>query len=250
MRTTQQILDSCFSIITEIGTHLRYDTRAGVKTQNLINEINELSDAIEKEYPYISGLFKRNIGCLMTKDGFINAYCFGNLEATINILKNLSCKTSRLKIFISHSSKDKVFIEKFVDHILKLGLNFSSDEIFCTSIEETGIKNGEDIREHIRKNMLDCDIVFLMLSKNYRNSEICLNEMGAVWACDKKVYSYVFPDVDFGSIGWLYEVKRASKINDRIALDALYDDLAEYYSLPKSTAEWGRQREQFLEVFF
>ena len=45
-----------------------------------------------------------------------------------------------------------------------------------------GLKNGEDIRRHIRENVRSADFSFLMISKNYKASEICLNEMGAVWA--------------------------------------------------------------------
>ena len=69
------------------------------------------------------------------------------------------------KIFISHSSKDKDVIEKFIDYILRLGIGLSHEDIFCTSIEEMGIKNGEDIRQHIRENIQTADFLFLMISK-------------------------------------------------------------------------------------
>ena len=61
-----------------------------------------------------------------------------------------------------------------MDNILQLGIGLSYEDIFCTSIEDMGIKNGEDIREHIRNNVQSVDFSFLMISKNYKDSEICL----------------------------------------------------------------------------
>ena len=53
-----------------------------------------------------------------------------------------------------------------------------------------------------------------MISSNYKKSEICLNEMGAAWALDKRIIPIVFPDVDFESIGWLLIAKKGFKLND------------------------------------
>ncbi|MEG1738594.1 MAG: toll/interleukin-1 receptor domain-containing protein [Odoribacter sp.] len=183
----------------------------------------------------------------------INEFPFGGITVLLSVIveelrqKEMSDKKKSVhKIFISHSSKDKDLIESFVDILLRLGIGIKSEDIFCTSIEEMGIKNGEDIRTHIQSNVNGCDYAFLMISSAYQKSEICLNEMGAVWAYDKKVKTFILPDADFRSIGWLYDIKKASKINDSIALDSLYEDMTGYYKLPQKTGEWGRQREIFL----
>ena len=42
-------------------------------------------------------------------------------------------------IFISHSSKDKKLVDVFVDTILRLGIGFKDNDIFCTSIEGLGM---------------------------------------------------------------------------------------------------------------
>mgnify|MGYP002554713353 FL=1 len=89
------------------------------------------------------------------------------------------------KIFISHSSKDKAIIDAFIDKILILGLGFKTEDIASTSREDTGVITGNDIREFIKNNISTSDYVFFMLSKNYRLSEICLNEMGAAWALNR-----------------------------------------------------------------
>lgn len=149
-------------------------------------------------------------------------------------------------LFISHSSKDKAIIVKFVDHILRLGIGVPPSCIRCTSIEENGIQNGERMREWIHQQIRDCRLAFLMISPNYKDSEICLNEMGAIWALEKDVRIYLLPGVDYNSFGWLEEIRQAGKIIDESSLDLLCDDLTVIYELSNSTADWGRQRREFL----
>ena len=149
-------------------------------------------------------------------------------------------------IFISHSSKDKDVIEQFVDQILKLGIGIPNDSIFCTSIEGMGIENGAKMREWIHEHIKDCDLAFLMISPNYKNSEICLNEMGAIWALGKKEKILLLPGVDYDNMGWLEEIRQAGHIEKESTLDQLYDELTEHYGLKNKASEWGRQKKKFL----
>lgn len=73
----------------------------------------------------------------------------------INIIR-AKCNLTNDKqknIFISHSSKDKAIVQLFVDDVLQLGAGIKPEQIFCTSIEDMGIKNGDDIRKHIHQNI-------------------------------------------------------------------------------------------------
>jgi hypothetical protein len=56
--------------------------------------------------------------------------------------------------------------------------------------------------------------------------------MGAVWAIDKKVKAYVFPDLQVESVGWLINNNAAEKLNDETALSSLYEELQQFYKLP------------------
>ena len=128
-----------------------------------------------------------------------------------------------------------------------MGIGLSHEDIFCTSIEEMGIRNGEDIRRHIREDVRSADFSFLMISKNYKASEICLNEMGAVWATDNRVRYYILPDVDFKEIGWLCDAYKADKLADSVALDNLEQELTDFYGLPRKGGIWSRQRQNFID---
>ena len=89
----------------------------------------------------------------------------------------------------------------------------------------------------------------MLVSKNYKESEICLNEMGAVWAIDKRVKAYVFPDLQEESVGWLINNKATEKLNNPTALASLYDELQQFYGLPLSMAGWTAQAMVFCEKF-
>ena len=150
-------------------------------------------------------------------------------------------------IFISHSSIDKEVIEEFVDKILQLGIGIPRDRIRCTSIQGMGIKNGEDMREWIHSRIAACSLAFLMISPNYKESEICLNEMGAIWALDKPVKILLLPGVDYKQMGWLEEIRQAGLIDSESALDLLFDELTDSFEIKKIASNWNRQKKKFLE---
>ena len=158
-----------------------------------------------------------------------------------------SMKAANGTIFISHSSKDKAIVEEFVDEILQLGMGIDGARISCTSIEEMGIPNGTKMREWIQEKIVDCKVAFLMISPNYKKSEICLNEMGAVWALEKDVKILLLPDIDYGNFGWLEEIRQAGHIESEGVLDQLFDDLKAEYGSDKKVSEWGRHKKKFLD---
>jgi len=158
-----------------------------------------------------------------------------------------SVKGTNGNIFISHSSKDKAIIEEFVDEILQLGMGIDTERISCTSIEEMGIPNGTKMREWIQDKIVNCKVAFLRISPNSKKSEICLNEMGAVWALDKDVKILLLPGIDYGNFGWLEEIRQAGHIESEGVLDQLYDNLKTEFGSDKKVSEWGRHKKKFLD---
>ena len=206
--------------------------------------IRVLQVAMADKYSAISNELKLHNDEYGNSDKIVH---FTAMKTIVDCILSLETRKSAKRIFISHSSKDKDVIEKFTDYILQLEIGLSPEDIFCTSIEEMGIRNGEDIRQHIKDNVQGADFSFLMLSKNYKESEICLNEMGAVWAADNRVRYYLLPNVDFKEIGWLCDTNKAEKLYDSVALDALEEELTDFYGLPHKGGIWSRQRQNFVE---
>lgn len=154
-----------------------------------------------------------------------------------------------MDIFISHSSKDKIVVDLFIEKVLISGCGISEKQIFCTSIEGLDIKTGEDFRNYILETLINCDYSFLLISKNYKSSEVCLNEMGASWALKNvKVKPFLFPGLDFDFIGTIYNVKQTSKLNDSYKLDELFEELTQRYRISKSTPRWNKYKGEYLDV--
>ncbi len=208
-----------------------------------LSAIDELWMALIDKYPTIGYELR------LHKDNYRNDKIvhYTAMKTIVDCVLALEKEHHAKRIFISHSSKDKNIMEKFTDDILQLGIGLSHEDIFCTSIEEMGIKNGEDIRHHIRDNVQSADFSFLMISKNYKQSEICLNEMGAVWATDNRVRYYIMPDVDFKEIGWLCDAYNVDKLVDSVVLDTLEQELTDFYGLPRKGAIWSRHRQNFID---
>ena len=154
-----------------------------------------------------------------------------------------------MSVFISHSSRDRYIINQFTEKILILGCGLKDDQVFCTSIDGLGIKSGEDFRKHIRKNLVTADFSLIMVSENYKKSEICLNEMGASWILDDiKVKQLLFPKLSFESLGLLLNVKQASRIDKVGDLDELFEELTNHYKIEKKVVRWNKHKTDFLHI--
>lgn len=152
-----------------------------------------------------------------------------------------------MSIFISHSSEDKIIIKHFVNKILIQGCGLSKKQIFCSSIDELGIKTGEDFRKYIKKKLINADYSFIMISDNYKRSEVCLNEMGASWALNKlKVRQFLFPNLGFESLGLLMNVQQAAKIDNSNHLYTLFKDITKHFNKRVSIEKWEKNKEDFL----
>lgn len=262
----RSLLDSANTLLTEIK--IDYDSVIGPRTKRLVEISKQIIPIINEAYPDIAQIlinaiqritFRSSRVINITRPPFyqnvvgdyINAYSFGDIRTTIKILDALfSTKLqNEHTIFISHSSNDKDIVSDFCDRILRLGIGVNPDKIFCTSIEDMNIQNGADIRKHIRENILTADFSFLLISDNYKKSEICLNEMGAVWANDNNVRFYLLPNTGFEKIGWLCDSKQAEQLADPITLDKLYNELVSYYNIKRRMETWSRQRETFVNKY-
>lgn len=121
----------------------------------------------------------------------------------------------QVKVFVSHASADEVIITKFVKKVLSLGLGLTEKDIAYTSEEAYGVEPGENIVKYLEQGINSASVVLLMISHNYKKSEVCLNEMGAAWALKKKCISIVLPGSDFTELGWISSLDKAVKMVEK-----------------------------------
>lgn len=157
------------------------------------------------------------------------------------------------RLFISHSSKDLDYIKAFVEFLEDIGMN--SENIFCSSMDDYNIKWRENIYDHLfkefnnrRKNL----IVLFMLSKNYYDSAVCLNEMGAAWVLKKEYRSILLPGFKSEDIRGVIKTDditislEDSKIRNK--LNDIKKQFEEIFGLEKiSDNKWDNIRDRFIE---
>lgn len=223
------------------------------KTKELTAILDSMISAVEKVHPNEAGFLKRCLPQLVThkypNGVWLNAYVLGEIIGLVNVLDSMYKEAP--KIFISHSSADKVIVKAFVEKILMLGCGFEKDDIFCT-LDAGAIELGDDFRNSIIDNMHYCDYIFLMISENYRNSEICHNEVGAAWALQntKRIIPLKFPNLSFSQedLGVLNVVKQAGSLNNKQQITKIYEELCEVYDIKPNFSRFVQYADDFIEI--
>ena len=102
-------------------------------------------------------------------------------------------------VFISHSSKDIVFVEALVE--LLEGIGLAPDTLFCSSIPGYWIGLSQNIFEALRTLFLERSLyVIFVQSPNFYQSPVSLNEMGAAWALKADYCSILTAEMDFNAM--------------------------------------------------
>lgn len=251
---TRKILDKAISIINKYDDKLLSQSLNYQQAETIVDALQNVIVAIKNSHPYEAELLT---DCIQR--GFIvsqpsqkykfNLCIFGEVVSLLSVLNGLYYESP--KIFISHSSADKEIVKAFVEKILMLGCGFNKDDIFCT-LNSDAIDLGDDFRYSIIENMRYCDYIFLMISENYRQSEICHNEVGAAWALQdtKQVIPLKFPNLSFSQedLGVLNVVKQAGTINDTQQITKIYDELCKVYGIRQDLPKFVQYMDEFIEI--
>lgn len=102
-----------------------------------------------------------------------------------------------MKIFISHSSRNKFYGEKLVDLLRSVGVK--ENEIIFTSNTAYGIPVGQNIFNWLKSQITEKPFVIYLLSEEYYQSIACLNEMGAAWIIENKHAALFTPNFNLSS---------------------------------------------------
>ncbi len=127
------------------------------------------------------------------------------------------------KIFISHSSKDTKIVNLFCDLILNNALGIDINQLRCTSIEGTKPKSGSDFKTWIKNNLKEATFILQFISKNYKESEVCLNEMGAAWVLDSKVVPIIV-EPDSYDVGFINQTTQQIQLSNKTSILSFISD--------------------------
>lgn len=152
-------------------------------------------------------------------------------------------------IFISHATKDKEIMAAFLDIILQGALSVPIDKIFCVSTDGTKIKSGADWRDTIKKSLSTAKVNFLIITPNYKESEVCLNEMGAAWVTSATVLPLIVDPINYKTVGVIQEPIQIEKLLDEKSLDRIKDIVQEKLEIPPALIKsdrWTEKKKEFL----
>jgi Molecular chaperone, HSP90 family len=199
-----------FSIIDE-RVHILYELLRGIcrqllqRRQELADKISTVKDTADKKIQssnktrFAKETHKDLISAGLTQDKADEL----SVVITNKLQGEYELKNS-YKLFISHSSKDRIFTD-FISHYLQsLGFKWDKDnpdktDIFYSS-DGLPITDSRPLADIIKKMIIDdnTDILFLT-SQNFLNSEFCLFEGGAAWAT-RSVLEYSLVAIDYDKI--------------------------------------------------
>lgn len=176
-----------------------------------------------------------------------------NVDQYYSVVKTYDIAEKPVKIFISHSSHDKVQVSSLVELFEAMGLDHT--QVFCSSLPGYGIPNGKDIFDYLRELFLQFRLhVVIVHSSNYYASPVSLNEMGAAWVLRTNCTSFLLPGFDFESMKGVVDRRTISikldgekeEVQDR--LNQLYSTIIDEFGLPeKASIIWERKRNAFIQ---
>lgn len=147
------------------------------------------------------------------------------------------------KIFISHSSKDDI-VPLFVDYLISIGI--PNKNIFCSSLEGNGVKNGERINDTIRSELQNASMVIYLITSNFLKSTYCTQELGASWLLKAKIFVFKFEDVGNSELKGFIDSSFKYNFFNTDGLSSLYDELDEIFKLGNKQAVISRATNKLL----
>ena len=126
-----------------------------------------------------------------------------------------------IKIFISHSFKDKDFAAAVVD-LLEATLNIPPDAIRCTSVDGYKLEAG-DSPETLRLNIQSCDVLVALLTPASLESGFVLMELGAAWGFNKRICPVLAPGLTFNLLPGPSGPLHAVIADDRVGMSGVID---------------------------
>lgn len=133
--------------------------------------------------------------------------------------------TPKLKLFVSHSSKDVVLV-KLLINLLRSALKLSATEIRCTSVDGYRLPGGADTIGQLRREVHDAQAFIGIVSAASLDSMYVAFELGARWGARKHLLPILVSGADPSILSGPLTGINALTCDSGAQLHQLIDDLA------------------------
>ena len=179
---------------------------------NLVGKRQNLADAIKKEKEEtnlrLSSAAKKCFAEKLEKDvSNLNLSEEDKsilINSTVNSIEGEVESKTKYTLFISHASGDRFIADFFYNYLVHLGFNGNLRDIeHCEVFYSTSGLNtntNQSLSEQIKNFLISAsNDVLIIASNNYRNSQYCMFEGGAIWAT-KAVTDFKIVAIDYSQI--------------------------------------------------
>ncbi len=153
-----------------------------------------------------------------------------------------------IKLFISHSSKDREFVKKLIE-LVKNALPLSASEIRCTSIDGHRLPGGASTNELLKTEVCDTKAFIGLISFEAIDSMYVLFELGARWGSNKHLLPLLAPGVSPDILKGPLSGLNALSCDSGSQLHQLVNDLADILEIkPEPSQAYQRYIEAILPI--
>lgn len=152
------------------------------------------------------------------------------------------------RVFISHAAKDQKLVDSFVDKVLILGLGINSNDIFCSSLSGMGIPSGTNFIDYIKGQIQQPEVVIVIFSNAYINSQFCLCELGATWAMTHRMLPLLVPPLVHADVKGVLTGIQVDRINEAEELNRFQEEICNILKPECKFSRWERKRDDFIEL--
>jgi hypothetical protein len=135
-------------------------------------------------------------GLLLQSPGAGNSSTFSVLPEGIDVHQKRGASGGTngggMRLFISHSSRDRIFVTALVD-LLRSALNLATSDIRCTSLAGFNLPGGADIASQLKREVLEAHAFIAVVSRSSLFSIFTVFEMGARWGANKPLVPLLAP---------------------------------------------------------
>ena len=155
---------------------------------------------------------------------------------------------NKIRLFISHSSKDLEFLQNLIE-LLRAALLINSSQIRCSSVDGYRLPAGVNIEKQLIQEIHDAEAFIAIISLDYKSSDYAMFEVGARWGAGHHLIPLLTPYTDSNILRGPLANYNALNTGNRSQIQQLIDDLSEHLNIaPEKPAVYENYINNLLNI--